>query len=132
MVINNLLSFFWWYVDFLSFVFFFFTLCFTYWSNFIGCFISNQISCRFWIFLNYSLKSSFFAASIPVFVAVSINVLPYLPPNFLTNDEKPYLLTYFLNFGSVEYLIFIIYAQYCVVFILCSISSGLLFWLSKP
>ena len=50
-----------------------------------------------------------FAASISVFVAVSINFLPYLPQNFLANDKKPYPFTYFLNFGSVEYLIFIMF-----------------------
>ena len=30
-----------------------------------------------------------FAASIPVFVAVFINFLPYLSPNFLGNEKKP-------------------------------------------
>ena len=38
-----------------------------------------------------------------VFVAVSINFLPYLSPNFQTFPS-----TYFLYFGSVEYLMFII------------------------
>ena len=52
-----------------------------------------------------------FAASIPVYVALSINFLPYLSPSFLAKDKKPYPLTYFLNFGSVEYLIFIIFTQ---------------------
>ena len=42
-----------------------------------------------------------FAASIPVFVAVSVIFLPYLSPNFLAKEKNPYLLTYFLNFGSV-------------------------------
>ena len=56
-VINNLLSFFWWYVAFLSFISF--ALCFTYWSNFIGYFIFNQIFCCFYSFLNYSFRSSF-------------------------------------------------------------------------
>ena len=107
---HNLLSFFWWYIDFLSAAFFFFTLCFTYWSNFTGYFISNQISscfCSFWT----TRLETVFAAYIPVFVAVSINFLPYLPPNFLANDEKLYPLTYVLNFGSVKYLIFIISSQ---------------------
>ena len=52
-----------------------------------------------------------FAASIRVFVAVSINFLPYLSPSFLVNDKKLYPFTYFLNFGSVEYLIFIMFIR---------------------
>ena len=50
-----------------------------------------------------------FAASILVFVVVSFNFLPYLSPNFLANHNKLYPLTYFLYFGSVEYLIFLLY-----------------------
>ena len=52
-------------------------------------------------------STTLFAGSIPVSVAVLINFLPYLSPNFVANDKKPYSLTYFLNFGFVEYLIFI-------------------------
>ena len=52
-----------------------------------------------------------FAASIPVFVAVSINLLPYLSLNFLANDRKPYPCTYFLNFGSGDYRICIMFIQ---------------------
>ena len=37
-----------------------------------------------------TLLEAVFAASIPVFVAVSINFLPYLSPNFLAKDKKPY------------------------------------------
>ena len=58
-----------------------------------------------------TLLEAVFAASIPVFVAVSISFLPYLSPNFLAKDKKPYSFTYFQNFGSVEYLIFIIFIQ---------------------
>ena len=52
-----------------------------------------------------------FAASIPVFLAVSINFLPYLLPNFFAYDKKPYSRMYFLNLGSVEYLTFIMSNQ---------------------
>ena len=58
-----------------------------------------------------NLLEAVFAASIPVSVAVYVNFLPYLSPNFLGKDKKPYPLTYFLNFGSVEYLIFIMFIQ---------------------
>ena len=34
-----------------------------------------------------TLLEAIFAASIPVFVAVSINLLPYLPSQFLKNDK---------------------------------------------
>ena len=54
-----------------------------------------------------TLLESVFAASIPVFVAVSINLLPCLSLNFLANYKKPDPFTYFLNFGSVVYRIFI-------------------------
>ena len=90
---NNLRSsiicclFFWRNINFFCFVCLFFWL--TYWSNFISYFIPNQISCSFCSFLNNSFCSSF-AASIPVFVAVSINFLQYLCPNFLAKDKKPY------------------------------------------
>ena len=52
-----------------------------------------------------------FVASIPVFVAISINFLPYLSPNFTANYKKPYPLTYFLYLSSVECLIFIMSTQ---------------------
>ena len=58
-----------------------------------------------------TLLEAVFAASVPVFVAVSINFLQYLSPNFQAKDKKPYPLTYFLNFAFVEYLIFIIFIQ---------------------
>ena len=108
-VINNLFSFFWWNINFFCFFWFFLFFSFTYWSNFISYFISYQIikssvaSAVFWT----TLLDAIFAASMPVFVAVSINFLPYLLPNLLANDKKPQPLTYFLNLGSVEYLIFI-------------------------
>ena len=44
-----------------------------------------------------TLLDAVFAASTPVFVAVSINFLPYLSPTFLANDKKPYPSTYFLS-----------------------------------
>ena len=109
----NFPSIFWCYVILLLFIFFFFTLCFAYGSNFISYFVSNQIYCSFCSFFNYSFRSSF-AASIPVFVAISINFLPYLSPNVISNDKKPYPLTYFLNSGSVEYLVFIKSSQLLV------------------
>ena len=52
-----------------------------------------------------------FAASIPAFVVVSINFLPYLSANVLAKDKNPYPLTCFLNFGSLEYLVFIMFIQ---------------------
>ena len=58
-----------------------------------------------------TLFEAVFATSIPVFVTVSINFLPYLSLNVLAKDKKPYPLTYFLNFGSAEYLIFRIVIQ---------------------
>ena len=61
-----------------------------------------------------TLFEAVFAASILVSVAVSINFLHYLSPNFLTNDKKLYPLTYFLYFGSVKYLIFIMSTQWLV------------------
>ena len=59
----------------------------------------------FWI----TLLKAVFAASIHVFVAVSINFLPYSSPIFLANYKKSYTSTYFLFFGSVEYCIYILY-----------------------
>ena len=58
-----------------------------------------------------TLLEAVFAASIPVFVAVSINLLPYLSLNFLANDRKSYPCTYFLNFGSGDYRICIMFIQ---------------------
>ena len=58
-----------------------------------------------------TLLEAVFAGSIPVFVAVSLSYLQYLSPNFLANDKKPYPLQYFLNFGSVECLVFIMATQ---------------------
>ena len=57
------------------------------------------------------IDEAVFAASIPVFVAVSIHFLPYLSPHFLANNKNPCPLTNFLYFGSAEYLIFIISSQ---------------------
>ena len=42
----------------------------------------------FSVFLT-TLLEPVFAASIPVFVAISIIFLPYLSPNFLANDKNP-------------------------------------------
>ena len=36
-----------------------------------------------------TLLEAVFAASVPVLVAVFINFLPYLSPNFLAKDKKP-------------------------------------------
>ena len=58
-----------------------------------------------------TLLEAVFAASIPVLVAVSINFLPYLSPSSLAKDKKPYPCTYCLNFGSVDYFIFIMFIQ---------------------
>ena len=58
-VINNLLSFFWWYINFLSFIFFFFALCFSSWTNFTSYFISNQISCSFYSFFELFVQNQF-------------------------------------------------------------------------
>ena len=57
-----------------------------------------------------TLLEAVFAVFIPVFVAVSISFLPYLSLNFLAKVKNyPYPFTYFLNFGSVDYLIFIMF-----------------------
>ena len=71
------------------------------------------ISGVFWT----TLLKAVFAASISIYVAMSMNFLLYLSPNFLGNDQMTknlYPLTYFLYFGSVEYLIFIIFTQLLV------------------
>ena len=68
---------------------------------------SPVASAVFWT----TLFEAVFAASIPVFVAVSINFLQYLSPYFLATYKKPYPLTYFLNLGSVEYVVFIMFTQ---------------------
>ena len=54
-----------------------------------------------------TLLEAVFAASIPVCVGVSTDFLPYLSPNFLANNKKPYPLTYFLYFDFAKYLILI-------------------------
>ena len=64
---------------------------------------SPVASAGYWTTL---FKASIFDASIPVFVAVSINFLPYSSADYLENNKKSNPLTYFLNFGYVEYLIF--------------------------
>ena len=58
-----------------------------------------------------TLLEAVFAASVPVFVAVSISFLLYLSLNFLAKVKNPYPFTYFLNFGSVDYLIFIMFTS---------------------
>ena len=117
-VINNLLSFFWCYVNFLSLAFFLFTFCFeVILSAILFPIKSPVVSDVFWA----THFEAVFAASIPVFVPVSFNFLLYLSINFIGNDKNPYFLTYFMYFGSVEYLIFIIFTY-------TSISSGLLLW----
>ena len=110
-VINNLQPFFWWYVDFLPFVFFFYTLCFAYWSNFISYFVSNQISSCFCSSLNCSFGSSFCS----IFSCYCCNI-HYFFTIFITTKsswkwqkkkkKKTYPLTHLLYLGSVEYLIF--------------------------
>ena len=124
--INCLLSFCWWNVN-LFYVLCFFFICLMKWFS-SSIFFSNQICSHFCRFLNYSIRSSFcwiyfcFCCSMHQF-------LPHLPPNFLANDKKLYHLTYFLNFGSVEYLIFF---KVCLIIsaklTLSSISSALLAW----
>ena len=64
---------------------------------------SPVASAAFWT----TLLEAVFAASIPVFVAVSTNFLPYLSLNFFAYDKNPWPLTYFLYFDSVEYFLFI-------------------------
>ena len=64
--------------------------------------VANQIFCSF---LNNSFRSSISSACF-CFFAVYINLLQNLSPNFLGNDKKSYPCTYFLYFGSHEYLIF--------------------------
>ena len=74
--------------------------------------LSDVVSCRFImsvasaVFLT-TLLQAVFAASYPIFVAICINSLPYLSPNFLPNDKESYPATYSLYFDSAEYLIFI-------------------------
>ena len=50
----------WWNVNFICFLCFFLFFWLTYWNNLISYFISNQISCCFCSFLNYSFRSSLF------------------------------------------------------------------------
>ena len=58
-VINYLLPFFWWNVNFFYFLCFIIFFRFRSQSNFISCFISNQISCSFYSFSSNSFRSSF-------------------------------------------------------------------------
>ena len=60
---------------------------------------SPVASAVFWT----TLLEAVFVASIPVFVAVSINFLTYLSPNFLANYKKLNPSTYFLYFGSAHF-----------------------------
>ena len=123
-VINIMLSFFWWYVDFLSFIFFVFSFCFSKWSNFISCFISNQISIASGGFWTTRLEAVF-AASIPVFVTASIN--------FFTIFSCEWEKTIYFNVFSVLWFCWIshfynVYPIISVIFTLSAISTGLLFW----
>ena len=59
------------------------------------------------LFFWTTLLGAVFAASIPAFIVVSINFLPYLSQHFLANNKKPYPSTNFLFLGAVEYLIYI-------------------------
>ena len=96
-------------------------------NNLICYFISDQIFCSFCSFLTTRLEAVF-AESVTVFVGITISFLEYFSPDFLANDKKPYPLTYFLSFGSVEYLVFYnVYSIISAIFTLSSISSGLLF-----
>ena len=110
-VINYLVSLFWWNIVFFYLFCFIIYFWFTSWINFISYFISNQPSSGFYI---TALFGAGFAGSILVFVAESINFLPYLSSNVLTKNKKPYPLTLFLCFGFVEYLIFIMSTQWLV------------------
>ena len=114
-------------MSFICIIFFLFTFCFTSWSYFISYFNFNQISCCFCRFLNYFLEA-FFAAPIPVFVSVSINVLPYLLQTFLQAIENHYF-----NIFSIFCFYWIshfynIYPVIRVILTLSSISSCLLIW----
>ena len=101
------MSFFWWYViSCLSFcwsslVFFFVLPAEAIWSAILFPVKSPVASDVYWT----TLLDVVFAASIPGFVAVFINFLPYLLPNLFANDKNPYRSTCFLSFGSIEYLL---------------------------
>ena len=104
-------------------LFLFLCFCLTYWGNFINYFISNQISCGFsYSSFRCSLCSiySCFCWSVHWFFTIFII-------NFFANDKKPYFSTYFLSFGSIEYLIYNIYPIIRVILTLYSTSSCLLF-----
>ena len=79
-------------------------------SNII--FLSLKVTTTFPLTTIYaSLKSHKSDLSTDVLNLIYINFLPYLSPNVFANDKKPYPLTDFLYFGSVEYLIFIMPTQ---------------------
>ena len=70
--------FFWWNVNLFCFLCFFLFFRFTFWSNFISYFISNQVFCCFCSLLNYSIRRSFcgiyscFCCSIHYFFTIFI------------------------------------------------------------
>ena len=76
-----------------------------------------------------TLLEADFATYVPTYVAVSINLLPYLSLNLFANDKK----TVSFNVFSVLWFCWIshFYKAYQIItvkFTLSSISSGLLFW----
>ena len=62
-----------------------------------------------------NLLEAVFVASIPVFVAVSINFLPCLSPNFLAIDKKPYPFSGWSRYFKLIAVVFCFYVLPCVI-----------------
>ena len=125
-VINSLLSFFWWYVDFLSFIFL--SLLFVLPNEVILCSILSPIkSSCFCSFLNYSLRSSFYG-TIPVFFCSIHQFFTIFITKFSCEWQKTVSFNVFsvICFCWISYICNV-YPIISVIFTLPSISRGLLF-----
>ena len=117
------------FLPYISLMFLSIFVCFTCLSNFIGYFISNQLSCSFCCFLNNSYRCtlcsiySCFCCSF----CFCLFLLPYVSPNLFTIDQKLYPSKYFLYFGPDEIFIYNIYLVFRVILTLSSVSNCLLF-----
>ena len=116
---------FWWDIDFWGLIALLFWLFFRFtgWSNFISRLISYQTTSSLCNFCS-TLLDPVFAASIPVFVSVSINFLSNLLPKFLQTIriyilECIFCLLAGLNTSFILDVIYFLLSLYCPTIASC-------------
>ena len=90
-----LLNFFFWWNNYFLNNSWILIKCKFWFHNFFSDFTSYRLFCCFSCFID-TILAVVFAASGPVFVAVSNKFFPYLLVRFLVNDKNPYPLNIFL------------------------------------